>query len=300
LSAAITKASLKRWRADPSAFIEHCLIDPETGKPFVLLEAEHQFLAYAFRTDDDGRLLYHEQVYACPKKSRKTTFAAIHTIKLADPASTRVDRTRRQPGPAGCGRDDQRTKPLRYPIAAHWRLGRGHRIEVAYRGLRIADTVVLIDLHHLPAGPLYHLPQLALLIGGGLLGRTNSQIDGSALHGRGMGAGQDCSNFGGAEKDRGPGRTRSLVSRMQSEARRRSLTNDAVLLNGVYPDDSCQVLWEDGDRVFRRGWRLGDDGSRSAVLVVTKRLAARVLEHQRLPRSTRRHQSSIASPTNTD
>jgi PAS domain S-box-containing protein len=40
-------------------------------------------------------------------------------------------------------------------------------------------------------------------------------------------------------------------------------------LNGVYPDDSCQVLWEDGDRVFRRGWRLGDDGKRSAVLVVT-------------------------------
>ena len=30
-----------------------------------------------------------------------------------------------------------------------------------------------------------------------------------------------------------------------------------------------QVLWEDGDRVFRRDWRLGDDGKRSAVLVVT-------------------------------
>ena len=30
----------------------------------------------------------------------------------------------------------------------------------------------------------------------------------------------------------------------------------------------CQVLWEDGDRVFRRGWRLGDDGERNAVLVV--------------------------------
>ena len=34
-------------------------------------------------------------------------------------------------------------------------------------------------------------------------------------------------------------------------------------LNGAYPDDSCQVLWEDGDRVFRRGWRLGDDGKRN-------------------------------------
>ena len=29
-----------------------------------------------------------------------------------------------------------------------------------------------------------------------------------------------------------------------------------------------QVLWEDGERVFRRGWRPGDDGSQSAVLIV--------------------------------
>ena len=29
-----------------------------------------------------------------------------------------------------------------------------------------------------------------------------------------------------------------------------------------------QVLWEDGERVFCRGWRLGEDGSRSAVLIV--------------------------------
>jgi hypothetical protein len=31
---------------------------------------------------------------------------------------------------------------------------------------------------------------------------------------------------------------------------------------------ASQVLWEDGDRVFCRGWRLGDDGNASAVLVV--------------------------------
>src|SRR5271166_977275 len=31
---------------------------------------------------------------------------------------------------------------------------------------------------------------------------------------------------------------------------------------------SRQVLWEDGERVFRRGWRLGEDGSRRPVLVV--------------------------------
>src|SRR5271166_2858598 len=38
--------------------------------------------------------------------------------------------------------------------------------------------------------------------------------------------------------------------------------------NGVYPDFSCQVSWEDGERVFCRGWRLGADGNQSAVLVV--------------------------------
>src|SRR6516164_5761177 len=34
------------------------------------------------------------------------------------------------------------------------------------------------------------------------------------------------------------------------------------------PDGSSQVLWEDGERVFSRGWRIGDDGNRSAVLIV--------------------------------
>src|SRR6202051_4603900 len=31
---------------------------------------------------------------------------------------------------------------------------------------------------------------------------------------------------------------------------------------------SLQVLWEDGERVLYRGWRLGADGNRSAVLAV--------------------------------
>ena len=56
---------------------------------------------------------------------------------------------------------------------------------------------------------------------------------------------------------------------MQSEAWRRSLTNEAVLSKGLSPNDSVQVLWEDGDRAFRRGWRRGDNGERSSVLVVT-------------------------------
>src|SRR5215472_8786247 len=34
------------------------------------------------------------------------------------------------------------------------------------------------------------------------------------------------------------------------------------------PDGSSEVLWEDGERVFCRGWRVGNDGNRSAVLIV--------------------------------
>jgi len=34
------------------------------------------------------------------------------------------------------------------------------------------------------------------------------------------------------------------------------------------PDGSSQVLWEDGERIFCRGSRIGNDGNRSAVLIV--------------------------------
>ena len=56
------------------------LYDPETRQPFVLLPAERRFLEHAFLRTPDGRLRYPEQVYACPKKSGKTTFAALHTL----------------------------------------------------------------------------------------------------------------------------------------------------------------------------------------------------------------------------
>jgi PAS domain S-box-containing protein len=39
-------------------------------------------------------------------------------------------------------------------------------------------------------------------------------------------------------------------------------------LNGAYSDGESQVLWEDGERVFRRGWRLDDNGKQRAALVV--------------------------------
>jgi PAS domain S-box-containing protein len=37
---------------------------------------------------------------------------------------------------------------------------------------------------------------------------------------------------------------------------------------GAEVDDDLQVLWEDGERVFCRGWHLGADGNRGPVLVV--------------------------------
>ncbi len=77
----ITQEALARWRSNPAAFIETVLVNPgpegDVGKPFVLLPAERDFIEYAFLTDGNGRLLYPEQVFAAPKKSGKTGFAAL-------------------------------------------------------------------------------------------------------------------------------------------------------------------------------------------------------------------------------
>jgi phage terminase large subunit-like protein len=78
----IDRTALDHWRADPISFIETVLFDPETGKPFVLLEAEKQFLAHAFKTDKHGQLLYPEQVFAAIKKSGKTGLAALYLLAM--------------------------------------------------------------------------------------------------------------------------------------------------------------------------------------------------------------------------
>ena len=70
--------SHERWRANPIEFIETVLCDPETGQPFVLLDAEREFIAHAFTLDANGRLLYPELVFGAIKKRGKTTFAALH------------------------------------------------------------------------------------------------------------------------------------------------------------------------------------------------------------------------------
>jgi hypothetical protein len=68
------------WRADPAAFIEEALIDPETNKPFVLTDAQRRFLALAFTLTPDCRLRYPELLFSGPKKIGKTAFAAMVTL----------------------------------------------------------------------------------------------------------------------------------------------------------------------------------------------------------------------------
>src|SRR4051812_43114919 len=81
-AAALDDTALQRWRSDPLLFIEQVLCDPETGLPFVLLEAEREFMRPAFALDGDGRLLYPELVYGAPKKSGKTTCAALVVLVM--------------------------------------------------------------------------------------------------------------------------------------------------------------------------------------------------------------------------
>jgi hypothetical protein len=73
----VTAADFARWQADPAAFITEVLRNPEDGQPFALTESEFCFLEHAFVLDEDGRLRYPELIYSCPKKSGKTTFAAM-------------------------------------------------------------------------------------------------------------------------------------------------------------------------------------------------------------------------------
>ena len=75
-----TRRALARWRREPISFIEQVLRNPETGRPFELLDAQRQFFAHAWRTTDDGRLLYPEQCYGAIKKSGKTATAAMHLL----------------------------------------------------------------------------------------------------------------------------------------------------------------------------------------------------------------------------
>ena len=77
---AITEDHLARWRRDPIAFIEEALRDPETGRRFKLNPAQRRFVRRAFKLTKAGRLPYPELVFSGPKKSGKTTLAAMMMI----------------------------------------------------------------------------------------------------------------------------------------------------------------------------------------------------------------------------
>jgi phage terminase large subunit-like protein len=81
-SQSFNRNSIERYRRNPAAFVTECLINPETNEPFELLPAEITFLEHAFKTDANGRLLYPELVYSCPKKSGKTAFGAMFAILM--------------------------------------------------------------------------------------------------------------------------------------------------------------------------------------------------------------------------
>src|SRR5262249_5157747 len=47
-----------------------------------------------------------------------------------------------------------------------------------------------------------------------------------------------------------------------------SRSGQMVSLDGAYSEGGSQISWEDGERVFRRGWRRDDNGKRAVLLVM--------------------------------
>ena len=68
------------YRHDIVAFIDDLIRRNELGQPFSLFPHQREILREAFRFDADGRLAYDTVLYACPKKSGKTTMNALITL----------------------------------------------------------------------------------------------------------------------------------------------------------------------------------------------------------------------------
>ena len=75
--------TIAKLKADPIAFIERVLKDPETGQPFTLYEEQKTFLREALQRTVQGRMKYTELLFSAPKKSGKTTFAGMAVIYTA-------------------------------------------------------------------------------------------------------------------------------------------------------------------------------------------------------------------------
>lgn len=65
---------------DPVAFLDDLVQRNELGQPFRLLPHQREVLRLAFAFDADGRLPWDTILYACPKKSGKTTINAALTL----------------------------------------------------------------------------------------------------------------------------------------------------------------------------------------------------------------------------
>ena len=82
MTVALNAADIKRYRKNPDSFVDECLINPETGKPFDLYEAERVFLRCAFQLNKNGRLMFPLLMFCAIKKSGKTVFGAIFVLVL--------------------------------------------------------------------------------------------------------------------------------------------------------------------------------------------------------------------------
>src|SRR5208337_1449704 len=76
----MSKGLVARWKREPVAFIREVLINPETGERFVLYPAQEAFIREALTPRSDGRLPFPELVFSAPKKSGKTTTAAMMAL----------------------------------------------------------------------------------------------------------------------------------------------------------------------------------------------------------------------------
>jgi phage terminase large subunit-like protein len=75
-----TASQVGRWRRDPALFIEEVLVDPETGAFYELSLKQRHFVRRAVSLTLVGRLQFQEIVFSAPKKSGKTTLAAMIVI----------------------------------------------------------------------------------------------------------------------------------------------------------------------------------------------------------------------------
>ena len=78
-SKALNTSALKRWRKDPTRFIEEVLRDPDTGRPFQLCPAESASSNTPSRPTMQAGWSTPSLV-ATPKKTGKTEFAAMHLM----------------------------------------------------------------------------------------------------------------------------------------------------------------------------------------------------------------------------